>query len=83
MSWAARALGARLAASGGDDPARLRELGLRLLSRPFAADEERALLGYLAAQRERLAAHGLGACEHVGGLARILAELFEGRKRGV
>ena len=58
---AARALGNRLAGLGGGDASRLRDLGLRFLARPFDADEEQLLAGYLAAQRERLASGELDA----------------------
>jgi len=57
----ARALGAQALASPGDDAARLDDLGRRVLSRPFAADERETLLGFLSTQRQRLAAGELDA----------------------
>jgi hypothetical protein len=54
----ARALGAAALSSPGDDAARLDDLGRRVLSRPFAAAEREALLGFLSTQRQRLAAEG-------------------------
>jgi hypothetical protein len=63
----ARALGRMVMTAGDDDVARLRNLGLRLLSREFDADERQMLMAYLAAQRERLAAGELDAAALVGG----------------
>ena len=57
----ARALGAAALSGPGDDAARLDDLGRRVLSRPFAAGEREALLGFLRVQRERLAAGELDA----------------------
>jgi hypothetical protein len=57
----AQALGRLAAAAGPDDAARLTLLGQRLLSRPFADDEQWLLLGFLATQRRRLAAGELDA----------------------
>ena len=57
----ARALGAAALSGPGDDAARLDDLGRRVLSRPFAAGERGALLGFLRVQRERLAAGELDA----------------------
>ena len=57
----ARALGAAALSSSGDDAARLDDLGRRVLSRPFTADERSTLLGFLRVQRERLAAGELDA----------------------
>jgi hypothetical protein len=57
----ARALGAAALAGQGDDAARLDDLGRRVLSRPFAADERETLLGFLSTQRQRLAAGELDA----------------------
>jgi len=62
----ARALGAAAMTSASDDGARLRELGRRVLSRPFDADESAALLGYLGTQRERLASGELDAVKLAG-----------------
>ena len=59
----ARALGAAALASSGDDAARLDDLGRRVLSRPFAAAEREALLGFLSTQRQRLAAGELDAAK--------------------
>ena len=59
----ARALGAAALASPGDDAARLDDLGRRVLSRPFAAAEREALLGFLSTQRQRLAAGELDAAK--------------------
>ena len=57
----ARALGAATMQAGPDDATRLEDLGRRLLSRGFDADETAALAAYLAAQRRRLAAGELDA----------------------
>ena len=57
----ARALGAAALSGPGDDAARLDDLGRRVLSRPFAAGEREALMGFLRVQRERLAAGELDA----------------------
>jgi hypothetical protein len=59
----ARALGAAALAGQGDDAARLDDLGRRVLSRPFAAEERETLLGFLRVQRERLAAGDLDAAK--------------------
>ena len=63
----AQALGRAVMAAGDDDPTRLVDLGRRVLSRPFDADEARALLGYLAVQRQRLEAGELDAAKLAGG----------------
>jgi hypothetical protein len=63
----ARALGAAVVAAGPDDAARLRDLGRRVLSREFDADEARVLADYLAAVRGRLAAGELDAGKLAGG----------------
>jgi hypothetical protein len=70
----ARALGVAVMRSASDDGARLRELGRRVLSRPFEADESAALLGYLAAQRRRLASGELEAARLVGAESPDAAE---------
>jgi len=59
----ARALGAAALASPGDDAARLDDLGRRVLSRPFTAEEKGALLGFLSTQRQRLAGGELDAAK--------------------
>ena len=61
-----RSLGAAAMTSASDDGARLRELGRRVLSRPFDADESAVLLDYLVAQRERLASGELDAAKLAG-----------------
>ena len=63
----AQALGRAVMAADPDDGARLAELGRRVLSRPFAADESQALLAYLATQRARLAAGDLDPVKLAGG----------------
>lgn len=63
----AQALGRAVMAADPDDDARLAELGRRVLSRPFDAEESRALLAYLAAQRVRLTADELDAAKLAGG----------------
>ncbi len=62
----ARALGAAAMQAGSDDATRLEDLGRRLLSRGFDADETAALAAYLAAQRQRLAAGELDAVKLTG-----------------
>ena len=62
----ARALGAAAMQAGPDDATRLEDLGRRLLSRGFDADETAALAAYLAAQRRRLAAGELDAAKLMG-----------------
>jgi len=62
----ARALGAAAMQAGPDDATRLEDLGRRLLSRGFDADETAALAAYLAAQRRRLAAGELDAAKLTG-----------------
>ena len=62
----ARALGAAAMQAGSDDATRLEDLGRRLLSRGFDADETAALAAYLAAQRQRLAAGELDAAKLTG-----------------
>jgi hypothetical protein len=62
----ARALGAAAMQAGPDDATRLADLGRRLLSRRFDADETAALAAYLAAQRQRLAAGELDAAKLAG-----------------
>ena len=71
---AAQALGRAVLAAGTDDAARLRDLGRRVLCREFDAEESQALLGYLAAQRERLAAGALDASTLAGGGGADAAE---------
>ena len=63
----ARALGAAVMAAGADDDVRLRDLGRRVLSREFDAEESQALAAYLAAVRGRLAAGELDAAKLVAG----------------
>lgn len=63
----ARALGRRVYAASEDDQGRLQNLGTRLLSRDFTAAERDALLGYLQAQRQRLATGSLSVAELMGG----------------
>ncbi len=62
----AQALGAAVVAAGDDDATRLRDLGRRLLSREFDADERRTLEAYLIEQRRRLAARELDAAKLAG-----------------
>lgn len=62
----ARALGRRVHAASEDDQGRLQNLGMRLLSREFTAAERETLLGYLQAQRQRLATGSLSAAELMG-----------------
>ena len=62
----ARTLGAAAMQAGSDDATRLADLGRRLLSRGFDADETAALTAYLAAQRRRLAAGELDAAKLAG-----------------
>jgi hypothetical protein len=62
-----RALGKAAMASGSDDASRLRDLGLRMLSRDFDADEAAALSRYLTMQRTRLASGELDAGKLAGG----------------
>ena len=62
----ARALGAAAMQAGTDDATRLADLGRRLLSRGFDADETAALTAYLVAQRQRLAAGELDAAKLTG-----------------
>ena len=62
----ARTLGAAALQAGSDDATRLADLGRRLLSRGFDADETAALTAYLAAQRRRLAAGELDAAKLAG-----------------
>ena len=62
----ARVLGAAAMQAGPDDATRLADLGRRLLSRRFDADETAALAAYLAAQRQRLAAGELDAAKLTG-----------------
>ena len=57
----AQALAATVMAAGPDDPARLRDLARRLLSREFTPDERQVVEAYLAEQRQRLAAGELDA----------------------
>jgi len=71
---AAQALGRAVMTAGADDATRLRDLGRRLLSREFDAEEARALLEYLAVQRERLVAGGLDAGKLAGGGGADAAE---------
>jgi hypothetical protein len=59
----ARALGAVALSGPGDDAARLDELGRRVLSRRFTADERATLGEFLRIQRERLAAGQLDAAK--------------------
>jgi hypothetical protein len=59
----AQALGAAALASPGDDAARLDDLGRRVLSRQFTADERATLAEFLRVQRERLAAGQLDAAK--------------------
>ena len=62
----AQTLGAAAMQAGSDDATRLADLGRRLLSRGFDADETAALTAYLAAQRQRLAAGELDAAKLAG-----------------
>ena len=57
----AQALAVTVMAAGPDDPARLRDLARRLLSREFTPDERQVVEAYLAEQRQRLAAGELDA----------------------
>jgi hypothetical protein len=61
-----RALGTVAVAAADDDAARLTTLGHRLLSRSFADEEAEMLLGYLARQRQRMAAGELDAAALLG-----------------
>ena len=70
----AQSLGRAVLAAGPDDTMRLRDLGRRVLSREFDAEESRALLGYLAAQRDRLASGALDAGKLAGGGGADAAE---------
>jgi len=70
----ARALGAAVMQVGSDDATRLADLGRRLLSRGFDADETAALKAYLAAQRQRLAAGELDAAKLTGEAGPDVAE---------
>jgi hypothetical protein len=63
----AQALGRAVLAGGGDDAARLRDLGRRVLSRELAPEEASVLAAYLAEQRRRLAAGELDAPALAGG----------------
>jgi hypothetical protein len=62
----AQALGRAVMAAGPDDDARLRDLGRRVLSREFDADERAALAAYVAEQRRRLASGALDAGQLAG-----------------
>ena len=57
----AQAFGAMALAEADDDASRLDLLAKRLLSRPLLPEEREALAGYLAGQRQRLAAGELNA----------------------
>ena len=70
----AQALGRTALAAGSDDTARLRDLGRRVLSRDFAAEEQAALAAYLAEQRQRLAAGEIDAKQLAGGDSPDVAE---------
>jgi len=70
----ARALGDAARQAGANDPARLAELGRRLLSRDFDAEEQAVLADYLATQRRRLAAGELDAAKLVGGAGPDIVE---------
>ncbi|MFM8953861.1 MAG: PSD1 and planctomycete cytochrome C domain-containing protein [Planctomycetaceae bacterium] len=70
----AQALGRGVMAAGSDDAARLRDLARRVLGREFAADEAAAVTGFLAAQRQRLAAGDLDAPQLAGGDGADAAE---------
>ena len=70
----AQALGRAVAAVPGDDAARLRDLGLRVLSRDFDAEEAAALAAYLAEQRRRLAAGEIDAEQLAGSTGPDSAE---------
>jgi hypothetical protein len=63
----AQALGRTVLAAGADDATRLRDVGRRVLSREFDADEQAALTAYLAEQRRRLAAGALDAAQLADG----------------
>jgi hypothetical protein len=71
---AARALGVAVMQAGPDDATRLADLGRRLLSRGFDSEETSALAGYLAVQRQRLAAGDLDAVKLVGADSGDVAE---------
>jgi len=71
---AARALGVAVMQAGPDDATRLADLGRRLLSRGFDGEETSALAGYLAVQRQRLAAGDLDAVKLVGADSGDVAE---------
>ncbi|MBU6222238.1 MAG: DUF1553 domain-containing protein [Planctomycetes bacterium] len=70
----ARALGAAAMQAGTDDATRLADLGRRLLSRKFDANETAALAAYLAAQRQRLAVGELDAAKLTGAAGSDAAE---------
>jgi hypothetical protein len=70
----AQALGRVVLAAAGDDAARLRELGRRVLSRDLDAEEADALTAYLAEQRRRLAAGEIDARKLAGGDSPDAAE---------
>jgi hypothetical protein len=62
----AQALGRAVLAAGSDDATRLHDLGRRVLSREFDAEEQAALAAYLAEQRRRLAVGEIDAGQLVG-----------------
>ena len=70
----AQALGRAVLAGSGDDAARLRDLGRRVLSRELAPEEAAALAAYLAEQRRRLAAAELDAAQLAGDAGPDAAE---------
>jgi hypothetical protein len=70
----ARGLGDAARQAGSGDPARFAELGRRLLSREFDAEEQAVLTDYLATQRQRLAAGELDAAKLVGSAGPDIVE---------
>jgi hypothetical protein len=70
----ARGLGDAARQAGSGDPARFAELGRRLLSREFDAEEQAVLADYLATQRRRLAAGELDAEKLAGGAGPDIVE---------